>query len=115
MANSSECEVDTIIISNTVQEKKIKTEFNAQQETINNNNNKKKELNKNNHSDTRCNFESCNKRFGIIPYECKCGLKFCAKHRHDFDHNCTYDRKLDDTNKLKKILIDSKPKRIDKI
>lgn len=125
MANESECEIDKIIM-NTMPDTQTKTDTNVKKSSFDNTNdgtneNKdmnptKKETNKKKADlNTRCNFEPCNKRFGLIPFECKCGLKFCAKHRHDFDHNCTYNHKLDDENKLKKILIGIKPEKIKKI
>ena len=65
--------------------------------------------------DKRCNFESCNKGFGLMPFKCKCGLKFCVKHRHDFDHKCKYDHKAEQLNKLKKNLVAVTPDKIIKI
>ena len=34
----------------------------------------------------RCNF--CNKKLKMIHYDCKCGGKFCEKHRLIQMHNC---------------------------
>ena len=39
----------------------------------------------------RCHL--CNKKAGTVPFRCKCGHVFCAKHRHPEDHACTYDHK----------------------
>lgn len=61
---------------------------------------------------TRCNHESCNVRFGLLPFECRCGLKFCGKHRHSYEHNCTYDYKKDNMNILKKNLVEVKSDKI---
>lgn len=33
----------------------------------------------------------CNRKLGLIPFTCKCGNNYCARHRHSFDHNCTFD------------------------
>jgi len=60
---------------------------------------------------TRCNFESCRTRLGLIPFDCKCGFKFCAMHRHSFDHDCTFDYKKD-ADELKKTLVEVKPIKI---
>ena len=45
---------------------------------------------------------ACNKKVGLLGFECKCDYIFCAKHRHADDHNCDYDHKKDDLENLKK-------------
>ena len=35
----------------------------------------------------RCSF--CNKKLGMIIYNCQCGGEFCAKHRYTHTHNCS--------------------------
>ena len=35
----------------------------------------------------------CNKKYGPIPFECKCGGKFCTKHRYTDSHDCKFDHK----------------------
>ncbi len=128
MASESEYEINTLILNAGPNEKTGTLQNSGTNDNDNDNDtngkngnkdddatNKDSKPTKTESSNTRCNFESCNKRFGVIPYECKCGFKFCAKHRHDFEHNCTYDRKLDDSNKLKKILVKTKPEKIKKI
>ena len=37
----------------------------------------------------RC--QICNKKYGLIPFECKCGGKFCTQHRYTDSHNCEFD------------------------
>ena len=49
---------------------------------------------------------SCNKKTGLLDFECKCGNSYCAGHRHPFDHNCTYDFKSEEIKKIR----DSNPK-----
>ncbi len=46
----------------------------------------------------RCWF--CNKKVGVLGFDCKCGYIFCATHRHFDDHQC--DFKVDATEKLAK-------------
>lgn len=46
----------------------------------------------------KCN--KCNKKTGLIVFECKCNGKFCMNHRFANTHNCTYDFKIDDMNEL---------------
>jgi predicted nucleic acid binding AN1-type Zn finger protein len=102
-----------------IEEKTIKTiglidtiEINRENTNIDNNkslNKKKKNLKK------RCNYDLCNKKIRMSGFNCKCGFRFCAKHRLDFEHNCTYDHKLDGKNQLTKQLIKIEPQKLEKI
>ena len=47
----------------------------------------------------------CRKKLGLMPFECKCGLKFCALHRAPETHNCTYDYKSEGCKKLEERLV----------
>jgi len=42
----------------------------------------------------------CNKKLGIMNFDCKCGHNFCGKHRYVYEHNCTYDYKNEHKKKL---------------
>eukprot|EP00954_Amorphochlora_amoebiformis_P016768 1314703-Amorphochlora_amoeboformis.AAC.2 len=44
----------------------------------------------------------CNKKVGILGFECKCMFVFCDKHRFPDAHNCKFDYKRHHRNKLKK-------------
>lgn len=33
----------------------------------------------------------CNKKLGLLPFNCKCGNLFCSACRHPESHECTYD------------------------
>jgi len=35
----------------------------------------------------------CNKKLGLLGFDCKCGHLFCSKHRMPEDHECTIDYK----------------------
>ncbi len=54
---------------------------------------------------SRCNFEGCTKKIGLVPMVCRCEKAFCAKHRIPETHDCKYDyktngrRKIDEENK----------------
>jgi predicted nucleic acid binding AN1-type Zn finger protein len=48
----------------------------------------------------KCN--KCNKKIGIILFECKCNGKFCMNHRFPDKHDCNYDYKTDYINELLK-------------
>ncbi|KAF5196970.1 Zinc finger a20 and an1 domain-containing stress-associated protein [Thalictrum thalictroides] len=36
---------------------------------------------------------SCNKRVGLIGYQCQCGSTFCSLHRYPEKHECSFDFK----------------------
>ena len=47
----------------------------------------------------------CNKKLGLLPFECKCGKLFCIKHKDPEAHGCTYDFKSESKEKLEEQLI----------
>tara|TARA_Y100000287_G_C13952079_1_gene224617 strand:- start:129 stop:350 length:222 start_codon:yes stop_codon:yes gene_type:complete len=47
----------------------------------------------------------CNKKMGLMPFECKCGKLFCIKHKDPEAHNCTYDYKTNSRIKLEEKLV----------
>ena len=46
----------------------------------------------------KCN--KCNKKIGLISFECKCKGTFCSLHRHIESHNCIFDFKTEQLEKL---------------
>ena len=62
---------------------------------INKDNKKKKKKN-------RCAFKGCKKKLGMVPFECKCGFKFCTEHRLPEFHKCTFNFKEEGKNILTK-------------
>jgi predicted nucleic acid binding AN1-type Zn finger protein len=40
-----------------------------------------------------CSFNNCNKRIHIVNLYCKCGYKYCIKHRLPEMHNCVFNYK----------------------
>ena len=44
----------------------------------------------------------CNKKVGYLGFKCKCEYIFCGSHRHFSDHNCEFDHKSYDREKLVK-------------
>jgi predicted nucleic acid binding AN1-type Zn finger protein len=48
---------------------------------------------------------TCNKKTGIVPFDCKCGGQYCTKHRYPEEHACTYDFKSEERNKLSDALM----------
>lgn len=43
----------------------------------------------------------CGKRLGVVNFECKCGERFCARHRLPESHACKYDFKTQGKNGIK--------------
>jgi hypothetical protein len=44
----------------------------------------------------------CNKKVGLLGFECRCGFVFCSGHRHAADHTCTFDYASFDKERLAK-------------
>ena len=57
----------------------------------------------------------CNKKVGLIPFNCKCDNSFCSKCRYPEEHDCEYDFKNHDKDILRKQLVKVVAKKIDKI
>ncbi|KAG5539753.1 hypothetical protein RHGRI_020087 [Rhododendron griersonianum] len=39
----------------------------------------------------RC--SSCNKKVGLLGFQCRCGVTFCGAHRYPEEHDCKFDLK----------------------
>lgn len=48
------------------------------------------------------NCHKCNKMVGYTGFKCQCGYIFCGTHRHFTEHNCEFDFKAHDKEKLLK-------------
>ena len=44
----------------------------------------------------------CNKKIGLIIFDCKCNGKFCSLHKFPETHECLYDFKSEGIDKLVK-------------
>lgn len=55
---------------------------------------------------SRCNLANCNKKLGLLDsnIKCKCGDVFCSTHRYSNKHNCSFDYKKDNKEKMEKSL-----------
>ena len=40
-----------------------------------------------------CTFDSCTRKLGLIPFQCRCNGNFCTKHRMPEAHACEFDFK----------------------
>lgn len=47
---------------------------------------------------SRC--HCCRKKVGLTGFKCKCGQLFCGQHRYAEAHNCTFDYKTAERQKL---------------
>lgn len=50
----------------------------------------------------------CTRKVGLLGFKCHCKYVFCSKHRHAIDHDCTFDYKAMQQNKLKNDLHECK-------
>lgn len=67
----------------------------------------------NTRNDARC--FSCNKYTGLLGFSCKCGFKYCGLHRYPEQHNCNFDYKQSDRQKLAQQLVNVNGNKINKI
>ena len=57
----------------------------------------------------------CNKKIGVVEFDCNCNHKFCAKHRLPENHNCEFNHKKFERNKLEKKMVKVEANKIIKI
>ena len=57
---------------------------------------------------TKCSFEGCSGRVFLHNLKCRCGEKFCDKHRLPETHDCSFNFKEDHANKSHKIIEEMK-------
>eukprot|EP01071_Lankesteria_metandrocarpae_P009887 Lankesteria_metandrocarpae@DN5259_c0_g4_i2.p2 len=49
---------------------------------------------------TRSRCWHCNKRVGLLGFQCRCGYFFCGAHRHGDTHSCDFDYKTFEREQL---------------
>ncbi|KAH7826531.1 putative AN1-type zinc finger protein 5 [Monocercomonoides exilis] len=57
----------------------------------------------------------CNKKLGLMHFDCKCGKKFCSQHRFPESHSCTFDWKHSENPQLSKVLPKLESEKVQKI
>jgi predicted nucleic acid binding AN1-type Zn finger protein len=62
---------------------------------------------------SRC--QCCTKKLGLTGFACRCGGNFCAAHRADTLHNCTFDYKAEAHTYLSTSLEKVVAKKVDRI
>jgi hypothetical protein len=63
----------------------------------------------------KCNFVECKTKLGMLGFDCKCGYKFCSKHRYVDDHKCPFDHASFDKEVLRKNNIGIKAEKLNRI
>ncbi|OII71443.1 zinc finger domain-containing protein [Cryptosporidium andersoni] len=44
----------------------------------------------------------CNRKVGLLGFQCRCGFNFCGDHRYADSHNCEFDYKTYEREQLRK-------------
>jgi len=57
----------------------------------------------------------CNKKIGMMGFDCKCNKVFCIKCRYPEVHNCTFNHKDNERDILKNKLIKVVGEKVEKI
>jgi hypothetical protein len=55
---------------------------------------------------------SCNKKVGLLGFDCRCNNIYCSKCRYPEDHSCIFDHKNYGRELLKTELVKVVPKKI---
>lgn len=79
------------IVNNNISDDTNITNTDDLSKTINNIDDKNNENVYVKHKKSRCNLIICKTKLKLVDFSCRCGYKFCSKHRHDFNHHCTFD------------------------
>ncbi|CAI9784489.1 unnamed protein product [Fraxinus pennsylvanica] len=58
---------------------------------------------------------SCNKKVGVMGFNCRCGCTFCGTHRYPEKHDCNFDFKGEAKNAIAKANPVIKADKIDRI
>ena len=63
------------------------------------------------HVTSRCGC--CRKKLGLTYFTCKCGGNYCAQHRADTLHNCSYDYQSEYKKTLSTSMVKIESKKIE--
>jgi predicted nucleic acid binding AN1-type Zn finger protein len=63
----------------------------------------------------RCTATDCRAKLMLTDSACRCGTRFCSKHRHFENHGCTYDYKGAAQTQLKTNLVKCVASQIERI
>ena len=85
-------------------DKDLLTENKISNENIKDDIKTKSKKRKRKHSKKKCNVKDCNKKLSIAELQiglCKCNKVYCSKHRIYSNHECDYDYKKENEDKLR--------------
>jgi predicted nucleic acid binding AN1-type Zn finger protein len=57
------------------------------------------------HNKMPCKCHVCNKKLGLLPFDCRCGHQFCSIHRYPEEHKCSFDYKEFAKEQLEKTIV----------
>ncbi|KAI6219564.1 hypothetical protein M3Y99_01651100 [Aphelenchoides fujianensis] len=57
----------------------------------------------------------CKKRVGLTGFPCRCGGLYCSEHRYDTAHDCQFDYKTEERNRLAKQMPRLVPEKMQKL
>ena len=61
----------------------------------------------------RCQADGCRKKLGLVPIQCKCKGYYCAGHRADAEHQCSYDYRAEHRAQLNTSMVKVAGKKLD--
>lgn len=53
---------------------------------------------------SRCEQSTCTKKLTLTSIACKCKKYYCAKHRYESEHACTFDYRAEQKENLSKYM-----------
>jgi hypothetical protein len=57
----------------------------------------------------------CKKKLGLLGFTCRCGGSYCAVHRADVEHKCTFDYSAEQKRQLSSLMIKIEAKKVEAI
>jgi hypothetical protein len=51
-----------------------------------------------------CSFNACKRKLKLTAFPCKCGQRYCDKHRIPEDHSCSFNFKREQQDLLNKYM-----------
>ena len=61
----------------------------------------------------KCRCFKCNRKVGLLGFNCKCGFSFCSSHRFPEHHDCQFDHAQLDKTKLAEMNKVIQPKKVE--
>ena len=58
---------------------------------------------------------TCNKKLGLLGFNCRCGGAYCSVHRADVEHKCTFDYTAEQKRQLSSVMTKIEGKKVEVI